>query len=353
MSRTPATAESPPKFVWSPTGPDRALRTALEDLRGGRYSTAAELLEPMRRNSDLRCHRLLLLAPVAADSGIADHWAREQPASGDAQALAARAAVIRAIRAHHAGSPSTAALIADARQTCHRIAKYFRADPVPLVALLQLAAVEPLRTRDPELAFGELDLVLDRIRRAASHSREGHFRLIAAAARRLGENQQRYVGTAAFQYAQHAPPGSPLHLLPLVAHLEHFRVNTASSYRERVMFADQEWSTATAKQEIETAYFQWFEPAMSTGDALLPDMHLLAHALYKAGMYRQAAAVFEAIGPWAWPEPWRLHSTQTHDAEHDLTWARDNCLEYAASHKRRAAAPYPAASGLHAATFKS
>ncbi len=120
-----------------------------------------------------------------------------------------------------------------------------------------------------------------------------------------------------------APAGSPLHLLPLLAHLKSFQRNAASSFNDQVLFADREWSTAQARGEIDDAYQNWFAaPARDPDEVLLPDLHLLAHALWKASMFAEAAEVLTEIGPWAYPVPWSAHG----DGATFFKRARDRCL---------------------------
>ncbi|MFD0635407.1 hypothetical protein ACFQ9X_31495 [Catenulispora yoronensis] len=306
------------------------------------------MLHPMPLDSDLRCHRLLLMAAAASTSGVAEHWIREQPNSPDGFALAARTAVVRAVRARRCGAPELRAWITEAEQACARAAERFASDPVPHVARLQLAAIRPDPAPDPDRAVQELERLLSWVVYCAPASREGHFRLVTAVARQLGEKRSGYLTQAAFKHCANAAAGSPLHLLPLVALVEIFRMSRRSSQPERVIFADQCWSTAPAKQQIHTAFELWFRHRAPGQAALLPDLHLLAHALCQARLFAQAAAVFEAIGRWGWSEPWSLHSTQDSSAGHVLAWAYNSCLDGVA--RNRTAPPRasrPGAVGLH------
>lgn len=326
MTGSPSARLTAGALVWSVTGPDVALAAALQELAAGGFVAAADLLRGSSLASDLRSYRLLLMAQTAAVSGAAERWIAEDPNNRDTAALHVRVAVIRALRAHRERHPRAAELKDLAWRVCIAAAERSPWDPVPWVARLQLASIPPpegwqnsedVYVEDPYRLIGE-------VQRRHEFSREGHHRLLAAVGPDTGGSV-----IAMFDHARatarQAPVGSPLHLLPLLVHLKSFQRKAGSSYRDQVVFADQEWSTAQARHEIAGAYDKWFTSRLRGAEpALLPDLHLLAHALWKASMFAEAGQVFTEIGQWALPLPWSAHG----DASIIFLRARNRCLQH-------------------------
>ncbi|MEY9861445.1 hypothetical protein ABH935_007086 [Catenulispora sp. GAS73] len=326
MSRVRAAGQNDDALRWSLAGPDMDLAASLEELAAGNFIAASDLLKRDHSAgpaSDLRCYRLMLMAQSAAPSGAAERWVAERPRERDAWALLARVAVLQAVRAHKHGEPRARDLTAQAWRVCEEAAGEVREDPVPWVARLQLAAAIPVG-KNP--ASGKLEFenpypLLDEVRQRHRLSREGHFRLLAAVGPEAGGTMGQVI--EAMQYVmQYVPEGSVLHLLPVLMHLTSFRTNAAAGTRARLFAADREWSTYAAKFAIEGAYGRWFASSRRHPEVLLPDLHLLAHALWRADSFDAASEVFREIGPWAVAVPWNEHG----DAERILQRARDRCL---------------------------
>ncbi|HEY0420365.1 MAG TPA: hypothetical protein VGC80_12680, partial [Acetobacteraceae bacterium] len=261
-----------------------------------------------------------LMAAPAAASGAAERWLAERPDERDAWALHARVAVYRAVRANRRQHPDSPVLVEMARRACIEAARNWR-DPVPWVTLLQLAGIPQRPGRHSAEAADDPYVLMEQLSRRHRFNREGYHRLLAAVGPEAGGSMIAVIDAARVAVSQ-APAGSPLHLLPLLAHLKSYQRNAGSSYRDQVLFADREWSTAQARHEIAAAYTNWFAAPQREPDVLLPDLHLLAHALWKASMFDEAAEVFTEIGPWAYPVPWSAHG----DAATYLQRARDRCL---------------------------
>jgi hypothetical protein len=310
------------RLVWDPAGPDRALAAACEDLRAGRFAGARDLLAATGRDWDLRCQRTLVLAEAASGGDAADRWVAAEPEGADGPALAARVAVLRAVRAHRAGNAQAARLATRARAATLAAAGRYPADPVPWVAMLHLNAAAPERMAAPAGldADGPWHHVAqlwycDRL------SREGHLRLVTAVGPEAGGSVAAMAEVARWISAW-APEGSPLHLLPLLAYAEGFREGAGDSVRRRIVLADRQWAGVEAGLEIDRAYGSWFASAQRRDPVLPPDLHLLAHALWAAGKDERAAAVFDAIGPYARSWPWSLHDE---DPERVFLRARARC----------------------------
>ena len=326
MSRHRTAAPDGSDLKWSLAGPDTDLAASLEELAAGNFIAAADLLgragfAPLE--SDLRCYRLMLMAQTALPSGAAERWVAERPGARDAWALLARVAVLRAVRAYKHGDPQARELTAQAWRVCKEAARKVPADPVPWVARLQLAAAVPVG-QDPASGKAQYENpypLLDEVRRRHPLSREGHFRLLAAVGPEAGGSMAQVI--EAMQHVmQYVPEGSVLHLLPVLMHLTSFRTRAASGERDRIVAADREWSTIAAKLAVEGAYAHWFASGHRHPEVLLPDLHLLAHALWRADAFDAAGEVFRQIGPWAVAVPWNEHG----DAERILQRARDRCL---------------------------
>lgn len=326
MSRLRAAAQDGTGLRWSLAGPDIDLAASLEELAAGNFIAAADLLRqpgfaPLE--SDLRCYRLMLMAQSALGSGAAERWVAERPADRDAWALLARVAVLRAVRAYKRGEPQSRQLTATARTVCQEAAGRVPRDPVPWVARLQLAAAVPMG-QDPasdRLLHEDPYPLLDMVQQRHRLSREGHYRLLAAVGPEAGGSMAQVI--EAMQYVmERVPDGSVLHLLPVLMHLTSFRTKAASGTRDRLVAADREWSTYAAKFAIDGAYGRWFASSRRHPEVLLPDLHLLAHALWRADSFDAAGEVFRQIGPWAVAVPWNEHG----EAERILQRARDRCL---------------------------
>ncbi|GAA2052446.1 hypothetical protein GCM10009839_69800 [Catenulispora yoronensis] len=332
MKRPSTPSPTPPpapsgRLVWDLAGPDRALALACEDLRAGRYASTRDLLATTV-DTDVRCYRTLVLAGPAAGTGAVDRWLEAEPDNPHCAALRARTAVVRAARAQREKSRHTSELVARARDACELAAGIAPGDPVPLVALLHLATIAPTPVPAPpdvdvDVA-GPWDLMA-RVWRLDTYNREAHQRLLAAVGPR-GSGSVADMFHVARRLAAGAPHGSSLLVLPLLGYVESFRAHAGESWRQRVVLADRQWSTAHAHTEIENAYHRWF--AAGSGDApggadrrLAPDLHHLAHALWAAGMNEPAAEVFGVLGPYASTVPWSLHG----DPETVLLQARARC----------------------------
>lgn len=312
-------------FVWSLAGSDTELAAALEELAAGRFVAASDLMRNSRSagvSSDLRSYRLLLMAQSAAHSGAADRWTAERPREGDAWALLARVAVLLAVRAHQQGDAQLDQLVAAAQEACDWAAKVAPEDPVPWLARLHLAASIPV-DQDPvtgKLRYENRRVLFAGVCQRHPLSREGHYRYLASAGLEA-ENPMAQMIQVVQDVMPQVPDGSVLHLLPVLAYLTSFRNKAAGSWRDRLVAADREWSTHAAKLAIQDAYQNWFSSARRHREVLLPDLHLLAHALWRADLFAEAGQVFAEIGPWALPVPWSEHG----DPKKILLYARNRC----------------------------
>jgi hypothetical protein len=309
------------KLVWDPAGGDRRLATATQELRTGRYALAGELLADRSAGEDTRDYRYLILAQIAVSNGVDTAWLAEEPGSPEAALLRVRANVTRALQAHRVAHPKAGDLVEMARAQCLEAAERFPDDPLPWVALLHLAPAAPEKVQGPQgLSVEGPWRTMSQLWRRDPWNREAHHRLLAAVGPKSGGSASA-VSSVALWITSRAPTESALSVLQLVAFIEAFRQQLERSDQNKIVLTYRNWSTAYAQQETERCYTRWFAPTGGRG-ALLPDLHLLAHALWAGSQWEPANRVFEAIGPYALTTPWSLHG----NPEQVLVAARERCL---------------------------
>jgi len=313
--------EGRPKLVWDPAGGDGRLATTTQELRTGRYALAGELLADRSDGEDVRDYRYLILAQIAASNGVDTAWLAEEPDSPEAALLRVRANVIRALQAHRLQHPKAAGLVELARAQCLQAAERFPTDPLPWVALLHLAPAAPENVSGPrELRVDGPWRTMNQLWRRDPWNREAHHRLLAAVGPKSGGSAAA-VSSVALWIASQAPAGSALSVLQLVAFIETFRQQLERENPNKILLTYRNWSTSYAQLETERCYTQWFAPTGGRG-ALLPDLHLLAHALWAGSQWQPGSKVFDAIGPYALTTPWALHG----NPEQVLVAARERCM---------------------------
>lgn len=316
--------------VYHPAGHDHALRAAVQDLRTGRWVSMARLLD---ETSDWASwtQRTQVLAAVAAGTDVVRAWRAEEPDSIAATVMHTRVVVERAVRAHRAAHARTRELWHEAWTACRDAADQAPDDPVPWVCLLALAVLdeqqrmEEHRTRPPGpmLSPGPWGL-LEQAEKRDPFNREAHHRMLQFFyARRSGPLSE------AFNYAQwavsSAPVGSALHALPLYVRVERYRRERG---QERAL--DLHWVAEDAIRDAQHALEQWFL-FCSTAEASLLDLNHLAHALYGALRFADAARVFEALGPYYTVLPWAYRTARPDDralAEEVFLNARSRCIDH-------------------------
>jgi hypothetical protein len=321
---------------YNPAGLDAALRTALEDLRAGRWMAMRSLLAGTGTDWALRTGRTQVLGMVAASSNVVQVWRAEEPHSADALAMWARVAVMRAVQAHRRSHPSAGRLEQEARGACLAAAQAWPEDPVPWVCLLALAQVDvpPQRRehwcRPPEvmLAPGPWAL-LDEVRDRDRFNREAFHRMFQWFVRPGGQTRACGMDFARW-VASWAPAGSPLKLLPLYGFVEHFRYQRHEAESPSDPLVGRRWIKDASASSIETA-LAWFDHS-PPANRLAVDLHYLAHALWASTRFQDAARVFTEIGPHATWLPWSHLSAdpdRSELAEAELRRARIQSLRIA------------------------
>ncbi|MFF5503598.1 hypothetical protein [Streptomyces roseolus] len=334
--------------VFHPAGHDHALRHALQDLRTGRWGEMARLLEGPDGTEGPDAHavggtddrtgaghwdawtrRTQVLATVAAGSDVVHSWRAERPGSAAACVMHARVAVERAVRAHRSDHPRARTLRQEAWTACREAGERAPADPVPWICLLALAALDP-RKDAPELRAAPPAPMLP----------PGPWALLAEADRRDPYNREAYHRMLQFVYARSegplseavnyaqwvaaaAPRGSALHALPLYVRVERYRRDRGHEHA-----LDLHWVAEDAIREARRAMDAWFL-FCAVPEASQLDLNHLAHALFGALRFADAARVFEALGPYYTTVPWAYRTPRPGDralAEEVFLRARARCL---------------------------
>ncbi|MFF8606901.1 hypothetical protein ACF06X_13255 [Streptomyces sp. NPDC015346] len=320
--------------VYHPAGHDHALRHAVQDVRTGRWVSMARLLDETP-HWDAWTRRTQVLAAVAAGTDVVQAWRTEQPDSLPATVMHTRVAVERAVRAHRAGHPRTRELWQEAWSACRDAAEQAPDDPVPWVCLLALAGLDEHQRMEehrhrppaPMLPPGPWGLLAEAEKRDP-YNREAHHRMLQFfSSRRSGPSPGPL--SEAVNYAQWAagtaPTGSALHALPLYVRVERYRRERG---HERAL--DLHWVAEDALREAQRALDTWFL-FCATDEASLLDLNHLAHALFGALRFADAARVFEALGPYYTALPWAYRTGRPDDralAEDVFLRARSRCLDH-------------------------
>ncbi|MFG3496599.1 hypothetical protein [Streptomyces sp. NPDC047928] len=336
--------------VYHPAGHDNALRAVVQDLRAGRWLSMARLLAETT-GWDPWTRRTQVLAAVAAGSDVVETWLAEEPDSVAATVMRARVTVERAVRAHREGHRRTRELWQQAWEACRLAGTAAPADPVPWVGLLALAVLDERqhmaqhreRPPGPMLPPGPWGLLAEADKRDP-YNREAYHRMLqflyargsgsgSGSASGAGGGRSARSLSEAVNFAQWAagaaPPGSPLRVLPLYARVERYRRERG---QEKAL--DLHWVAEDAARDAWRALDGWFDRAAPATASPL-DLNHLAHALWGALRFIDAARVFEALGPYYTPQPWVYRTPAPGDpaaAEELFVRARGRCLAAARAH---------------------
>ncbi|MET7775086.1 hypothetical protein ABZU94_08285 [Streptomyces mirabilis] len=332
------------RLVYHPAGHDDELRVALVELQAGRWRTARELLGETGTHWTLRTSRTQLLAVAAARSDVIGAWLAEEPSSYDAQLMAVRVAVERALRAHRQQHPQTLEFETKARRAALLAARRAPYDPVPWVCLVALAQIDTLQLRqdhrmrstEPMLPSGPWRL-LHEVNQRDPYNREAYHRVLQFLLALDGLRAASLAAVVDFGWSvagQH-PVGSPLLLLPAYAQVEQRRARVDPLWR-------RQWAEEPSLSYTLNAFHDWFRKA-PPGLRSVTDLNHLSYALWAGHQYLEAAEVFEAMGPYAAREPW----ASVHDGaaladpgEALLLRARAESLSFARTH-RPCTGPHP------------
>ena len=278
-------------FRFDPALDDEPLVRARDAMALGRWGEARTLLIETGDDWDLRAHRLTVLAEAAAKAGWARDWMDTEPDSADAATLHAFATVTLACQGK--------ADVPTAQKACLAAAEMVPADPSPWLGMLILArhsGTDAERMR----AF-------DQVRgRHRWHHHAHHLMAACLAERQKGDGDDPF--HEVYEFAEWAmedgPPGSPLAVLPVVAHTERFRVLAEAGLEPKDPSRSEHWTSWRARQVLNAGFSWWLEHDGRDHPRLRVDLNYLAHAKFHEGRMAEAAVLFTAIGPYATPHPW-------------------------------------------------
>ncbi|MCZ4097801.1 hypothetical protein C8250_037335 [Streptomyces sp. So13.3] len=290
----------PPPFGFSRAKDDFGFDPALDDvelvaarsaLGQGHWSEVRTLLAETGDHWDRRGHRLVVLAEGPATAAWTREWQLAEPDSQDAAMLLACSTVFRAVAGK--ANPEVA------REACLAVARLAPADPSPWLALLILAR----RTGTDEDQVRAFDQVRGRHR---SHHHAHHLMTACLAERQKTDRNDPFHEVYEFAEwaAGEAPEGSPLAGLPLLAHIERYRVLAGTGAEPKDPTGLPHWTSGRGRQSLRTAFDWWLEWHGGDHPRLELDLNLLAFAMVHSGRPVEAAALFNRIGPHATRRPW-------------------------------------------------
>ncbi len=286
-----------PVFDRNPASDDRPLRRVLEDAAMGRWEGARELLAATGSNWDRRVFRLQVLARAGARLTFADTWVQAEPRSPHALALFAHVQALRSMAGGRGRGRSEA--MERAWEACDAAADAFPPDPAPYIVMLALLRFHsPDRDRSWRATVRQ---VWEQVEQRDQWNREAHHELLT-----YMFPAWHGTGGEMFHWAQercaHAPRGLPLHILPLIALAESHRQRMEKD-GHRYGLTVHPWTDNPSTRQAWENWWAYRAPARQHA-GFHEDANYLAHALSFANRHREAAEVFDAIGPYATDVPW-------------------------------------------------
>ncbi|WP_329362612.1 hypothetical protein OG896_04605 [Streptomyces sp. NBC_00669] len=281
--------------TFDPAFGDEELVAARAALTQGRWTDVRALLASTGDDWDSRGHRLVVLGEGKSSAAWAEEWRLAEPESADAAALAAAAAVFRAIRGKQ--KPE------DARELCLRVARMAPTDPTPWLFLLVLAR----RTGSDDEQVRAFDQVRGR-HRGHHHAHHLMTQCLAERQKTDGDDPFHEVYEFAEWAAGEAGRTSPLSALPLVALVERYRALAASGALPSDPARLPYWTSARARNSVRAGFDWWLDWDRVPYPRLPVDLNHLAYGKFHSGDTVAAAALFNRIGadatrvPWSYPD---------------------------------------------------
>ncbi|NUR25880.1 MAG: hypothetical protein HOV83_08550 [Catenulispora sp.] len=286
---------------------DLALSEARDAMASGDWEPARDVLAETRSHDsdagwDRRSHRVRVLAEAVANSSWVERWQVLEPVNPDAALLRAQVETVRALRGALAGTAGFRETAAEALDLCEHAAEMAPADPTPWVAMLTAA-----RAADRGRAAGR-DAFWRRwqeMRARDAFHRDGHHEALTYLfAGWCGSHAEMY--DFAYWLAGEAPPGSPLAVLPLVAHAEVYRAATAGVAPDLRPPPYRHWSQRLVSTDVDRVLHSWLGSATVPHAQADLDRNYLLHAMVHSGRVDtdEARALFDAIGSHAMRVPW-------------------------------------------------
>jgi hypothetical protein len=263
-----------------------------------------------------------------ANSAWVERWQILDPVNPDAALLRAQVEVIRALRAATSGAAGLQETAAEALNLCRHAAEMAPDDPTPWVVQLTLSRAADHATRSPSQPSGrdEFWRRWQEMRARDPLNRDGHHEALAYLyAAWCGSHAEMY--DFAYWLAGEAPVGSPLAVLPLVAHAEVYRAKARS--RTRAAQAPpvspyEHWGRPQVTDDVARVLRSWLSSASVPHAQADLDRNYLLHAMVFSGLVDtdEARALFDAIGSHAMRAPWSF----TGDAESSFLFWRERAF---------------------------
>jgi hypothetical protein len=298
---------------------DVELAEARDELTQGRWESTRDLLEGGRRDWDRRTHRMRVLAEAAANTGWVERWQSLDSRNPHAAVLRAQVEVIRVLRSRGVGADAAtvnmiASSAADAEATCRRATELAPEDPAPWVALITLARAQNATREELWRRWNEM-------RARDPYNRDGfHQTLIYLFDVWHGSHAEMY--DFAYYVAGDCPAGSPLVVLPLVAHAESYRSRAAMTDASGRVGLQLHWTQPQVNADLDTVLRRWDSAAPRAHAQAAADRNYLLHALIYADRWRQTRPLFEAVGAHVTRIPW----SYTGDPESTFLYWRQRVL---------------------------
>ena len=289
-----------------PAGGDLALAEARDALAQGDWEPAADLLTTTRFGPwDRRTHRVRVLGEAVANSAFVERWLVLEPTNPDASLLRAQVETVRAVRAAAAGSLAEARTTSvEALRLCRHAVDLATSDPTPWVMMLTLARAADKGYKPARDEFWNR---WRELRARDEFNRDGHHEALTYLfASWCGSHQEMY--DFAYWLAGQAPPGSPLAVLPLVAHAELYRSMTTDGHSQSPddLSPFAHWTRPQVSADVERVLRDWLGSAAIQHAQADLDRNYLLHAMAFNGRIEtnEARAMFDAVGPYASVVPW-------------------------------------------------
>jgi hypothetical protein len=302
------------KATFDPAFDDLDLAEARDEFAQGRWEPARDLLEDTRSNWDRRSHRVKVLAETVAASAWVERWQALDPHNADAATLRAHVETVRLVRARSQRDTGATKTAQEVEDLCRRAAGLLPKDPTPWISLITLARAQGV-SRD------ELWTRWNGMRERDPWNRDGHHQtLIYLFAAWHGSHAEMY--DFAYWLAGEAPAGSPLAVLPLVAHAESYRSHSADKRTAVRAGLDMMWTEDQVGLDLDRILSSWFANRGREHAQAKADLNYLAHALIYADRHADARPVLQAIGPHVTRLPWAY----TGDPETSFVYWRQRLL---------------------------
>ena len=304
---------------------DVALAEARDALASGDWGPARDVLAETRRSADgpewdRRSHRVRVLAEAVANSSWVERWQVLEPVNPDAALLRAQVETVRTLRGSLSGRAGYRETAVEALELCTHAAEMAPEDPTPWVIMLTLARAAD---RGSKRGHDEFWRRWQEMRTRDALNRDGHHEaLMYLFAAWCGSHQEMY--DFAYWLAGEAPPGSPLAVLPLVAHAEVFRTAILGVPKQRQPSPYAHWSRDLVAADVDRVLHSWLASAIVPHAQADLDRNYLLHAMVYGGRVDtdETRALFDAIGSHAMRVPW----SYTGDPESSFLFWRDKAF---------------------------